>query len=99
MVQREKDLRDEDKNYGSNLKLLNNLSSLDLYYRFPVQFYPELIQSRLKNDYYRSVEAVKHDIMVMLSNAQDFFTTAKNSQQFGMIRRISDWFRRKLDRL
>lgn len=75
-----------------------NLSSLDLY-RFPAPFYPELIQSRLKNDYYRTVEGVKHDIMVMFSNAEDYFRIANNNQQSNKIRRISDWFRRKLERI
>lgn len=75
------------------------MSSLDLFYRFPVPLYPELIQSRLENDYYRTVEGVKHDIMVMLSNAEDFFRITKNVQLLGKIRRISDWFRKKLERV
>lgn len=75
------------------------MSSLDLCYRFPAPFYPELIKSRLKNDYYRNVEGVKHDIMVMLSNAEDFFTITKNGHLLGKIKRISEWFRRKLGRL
>ncbi|XP_027363533.1 bromodomain and WD repeat-containing protein 3-like [Abrus precatorius] len=67
--------------------------------RFPVPFYPELIQSRLNNDYYRSVEGVKHDIMVMLSNAEDFFTITNNVQLLSKVRRISGWFRRRLERI
>lgn len=67
--------------------------------RFPAPFYPELIQARLKNDYYRTVEGVKHDIMVMFSNAEDYFRIANNNQQPNKIRRISDWFRRKLERI
>lgn len=73
--------------------------SLDLCYRFPVQFYPELIRLRLKNDYYRSVESVKHDIVVMLSNAQDYFTITKNDKLQGKVKRISEWLRRKLERI
>lgn len=72
---------------------------MDLYYRFPAPFYPELIQSRLKNDYYRSVEGVNHDIMIMLSNAEEYFKITKNVQLVGKIRRISEWFRRKLERI
>lgn len=72
---------------------------MDLCYRFPVPLYPELIQSRLRNGYYRSVEGVKHDIMVMLSNAEDFFTVTKNGQLLAKIRRISEWFREKLERI
>jgi PH-interacting protein len=73
--------------------------SLDLCYRFPVPFYPELIQLRLKNDYYRNVEGVKHDIMVMLSNAEDFYTVTKNFKMQSKVKRISEWFRRKLERI
>ncbi|KAK4282559.1 hypothetical protein QN277_013920 [Acacia crassicarpa] len=69
----------------------------DFLNRFPVPLYPQLILSRLKNDYYRSVEAVKHDIMVMLTNAENFFT--KNPSLLSRIKRISDWFRRKLERI
>jgi PH-interacting protein len=73
--------------------------SLDLCYRFPVPFYPELIQLRLKNDYYRNVEGVKHDIMVMLSNAEDFYTVTKSFKMQSKVKRISEWFRRKLERI
>ncbi|WVY96861.1 hypothetical protein V8G54_029012 [Vigna mungo] len=74
-------------------------TSLNWTAGFPVPLYPELIQSRLENDYYRTVEGVKHDIMVMLSNAEDFFRITKNVQVLGKIRRISDWFRKKLERV
>ncbi|KAK2457064.1 WD40 domain-containing protein [Trifolium repens] len=67
--------------------------------RFPVPFYPELIQLRLKNDYYRNVEGVKHDIMVMLSNAEDFYTVTKSFKMQSKVKRISEWFRRKLERI
>ncbi|XP_075639920.1 uncharacterized protein LOC142611701 isoform X1 [Castanea sativa] len=63
--------------------------------RFPVPLYPELICSRLKNDYYRSLEAVKHDIRVMLSNAESYFP---NSEQV-RLKRLSDYFDRKLSKL
>ncbi|RDX89617.1 Bromodomain and WD repeat-containing protein 1, partial [Mucuna pruriens] len=83
-----------------DIQALNQVAEkLEFSNRFPVPFYPELIQSRLKNDYYRSVEGVKHDIMVMLSNAEDFFRVTKNVHLSGKIRRISEWFRRKLERI
>ncbi|VVA25341.1 PREDICTED: bromodomain and WD [Prunus dulcis] len=63
---------------------------------FPVQLYPELIQSRLRNDYYRSLEAVEHDIMVMLSNARQYF---KRNELQARIRHLSKWFKKKLSRL
>ncbi|XP_068310472.1 uncharacterized protein [Pyrus communis] len=63
---------------------------------FPVQLYPELIQSRLENDYYRSLEAVKHDIMVMMSNAQHYF---KRNELQARIKHISKRFKKKLSKL
>ncbi|XP_058770312.1 uncharacterized protein LOC131643955 isoform X2 [Vicia villosa] len=83
-----------------DIQALNRVAAkLDFSNRFPVQFYPELIQLRLKNNYYRSVESVKHDITVMLSNAQDYFTITKNDKLQGKVKRISEWFRRKLERI
>ncbi|XP_019441306.1 PREDICTED: bromodomain and WD repeat-containing protein 1-like isoform X2 [Lupinus angustifolius] len=85
---------------GYDIQALDQLSEKSEFSnRFPVQFYPELIQTRLKNNYYRRVEAVKHDIKVMLSSAEEYFTMSKNTQHSTMVRRMSDWFRRKLDRL
>ncbi|KAI4349735.1 hypothetical protein L6164_010295 [Bauhinia variegata] len=65
--------------------------------RFAVPLYPELVKTRLKNDYYRSVKGVKLDIMVMLSNAEDFFP--KNAELLGKVRRLSDRFKRKFERI
>ncbi|XP_061338407.1 uncharacterized protein LOC133285221 isoform X2 [Gastrolobium bilobum] len=79
------------------IQALNQVAEkLDFSNRFPVPLYPELIQSRLKNDYYRCLEGVKHDIMVMLSNAEEYFTL---NVQLLKIRRISEWFRRRLERI
>lgn len=77
----------------------SNNVSLDLCYRFPVPFYPGLIQLRLQNDYYRNVEGVKHDIMVMLSNAEEFFRVIKNGKLQRKVERISEWLGRKLERI
>ncbi|KAK7392242.1 hypothetical protein VNO78_20674 [Psophocarpus tetragonolobus] len=83
-----------------DIRALNQVAEkLEFANRFPVPFYPELIQSRLKNDYYRGVEGFKHDITVMLSNAEDFFAFTKNGQLLGKIRRMSEWFIRKLERI
>ncbi|GAV70868.1 WD40 domain-containing protein/Bromodomain domain-containing protein [Cephalotus follicularis] len=62
--------------------------------RFPVPLSLEVIQSRLDNNYYRSLEAVKHDIAVMLSNAETYF--AKNAELSVKIRRQSDFISRTL---
>lgn len=57
----------------------------------------EVIQSRLENNYYRSLDAVKHDINIMLSNAESFF--GKNAELSRKIERLSDWFAKKLSTL
>ncbi|KAH1259844.1 Bromodomain and WD repeat-containing protein 1 [Glycine max] len=89
-----------DRRERFDIQALNQVAEkLEFANRFPAPFYPELIQSRLKNDYYRSVEGVNHDIMIMLSNAEEYFKITKNVQLVGKIRRISEWFRRKLERI
>lgn len=65
-----------------------------LLYRFPVPLCLEIIQERLQNDYYRSLEAWKHDFMVMLSNFESF--VAKNEDMSKKIRRLWDWFNRNV---
>lgn len=65
------------------------------FYRFPVPLSLEVIQARLENKYYRSLEALKHDISVMLSNAKSYF--GKNVDMLGKIEHLSDyWFTRTL---
>lgn len=62
--------------------------------RFPVPLSLDVIQSRLENNYYRSLEAMKHDISVMLSNAEAYFE--RKAELLSKIRRLSDWFNRTL---
>ncbi|KAK7356332.1 hypothetical protein VNO80_15601 [Phaseolus coccineus] len=89
-----------DRREKFDIQALNKVAEkLEFSNRFPVPLYPELIQSRLEHDYYRTVEGVKHDITVMLSNAEDFFTITKNAHLLGKIKRMSDWFRKKLERI
>ena len=62
--------------------------------RFPVPLSPELIQLRLENNYYRTLEGLKHDMSVLLSNAFSFFE--KDAVMLGKMRRLSDWFTRTI---
>lgn len=62
--------------------------------RFPVPLSLDVIQSRLENNYYRSLEAVKHDVNVMLSNAETYFL--KNAEISRKIGRLSEWFAKKI---
>ncbi|KAL5983563.1 hypothetical protein ACLOJK_017651 [Asimina triloba] len=64
----------------------------DFLNRFPVPLSLEVIKRRLENNYYRSLEAVQHDIMVMLSNFQTYF--GKNSGSALKMRRLSDYMTR-----
>nr|KYP35904.1 PH-interacting protein [Cajanus cajan] len=65
--------------------------------RFPVPISLELIQSRLENNYYRSLEAVKHDVTILLSNANAFLE--KDAEMSAKIKRLSEWFTRTLSSL
>ncbi|ONK63196.1 uncharacterized protein A4U43_C07F12390 [Asparagus officinalis] len=61
----------------------------DFLNRFPVPLSLEMIKRRLENNYYRTLEAVKHDASVMLSNAESYF--GKNTEMTTKMRRLSEW--------
>ncbi|KAI8561797.1 hypothetical protein RHMOL_Rhmol04G0369300 [Rhododendron molle] len=84
----------EDKDrYG--IRKLKQVSQKDKFLnRFPVPLSLDVIQSRLENNYYRSLEAMKHDISVMLSNAEAYFE--RKAELLSKIRRLSEWFNRTL---
>ncbi|CAL5184297.1 unnamed protein product [Lathyrus oleraceus] len=60
--------------------------------RFPVPLPIELIQLRLENSYYRSLEALKHDVSILISNSTSFFE--KDAEMTAKIKRLSEWFAR-----
>lgn len=62
--------------------------------RFPVPLSLEVIQSRLENNYYRSLDAFKHDFQVMIANAQTHFS--KNAELSAKVRNLSEWFKQRL---
>lgn len=62
--------------------------------RFPVPLSLETIRARLENNYYRSLEGMKHDIEVVLSNAESY--CGINVELTTKVRRLSEWFRRTL---
>ncbi|GAV83610.1 WD40 domain-containing protein/Bromodomain domain-containing protein [Cephalotus follicularis] len=86
-----------NQDYYGIQKLNEAAQKLDFFNRFPVPLYPDVIRSRLENNYYRNLEAVKHDITVMLANGQTYFS--KNAQLSTNMRHLSDWFTRKLSKL
>ncbi|KAL9407657.1 hypothetical protein AB3S75_046236 [Citrus x aurantiifolia] len=65
--------------------------------RFPVPLSLDVIQSRLENNYYRGLEAVKHDIAVMIYNAESYF--GRNTDLSTKIKRLSDSVTRTLSSL
>ncbi|KAG5105328.1 hypothetical protein JHK82_042298 [Glycine max] len=82
--------------YGVHeLKKISNKSKF--INRFPVPISIELIQSRLENNYYRSLEALKHDVSILLSNATTFLE--KDAALSAKIKRLSEWFTRTLSSL
>ncbi|KAJ4968680.1 hypothetical protein NE237_015381 [Protea cynaroides] len=87
--------RKEDYYVIQKLKQVGQKS--DYLNRFPVPLSLEVVQERLQNNYYRSLEAVKHDISVMLSNAESYF--GKNIELSTKVTRLSEWFSRKLSSL
>ncbi|KAH7578253.1 hypothetical protein JRO89_XS01G0359900 [Xanthoceras sorbifolium] len=92
----EKSVTRKQDYYG--IQRLNEAAQkLDFLNRFPVPLYPEVILLRLEKNYYRSLEAVKDDIKVMLSNAESYFV--KNAELSAKMRRLSDWFTKTLERL
>lgn len=84
----------QDK-YGI-IKLKQVSDRLDFINRFPVPMTLEIIELRIKNLYYRSFEAMNHDIKVMLSNASAYF--AKQVDMSAKMARLSDWFQGKLSK-
>ncbi|KAL5097878.1 hypothetical protein RYX36_002205 [Vicia faba] len=65
--------------------------------RFPVPLPIELIQLRLENGYYRSLDALKHDVSILLSNFTSFFE--KDAEMTAKIKRLSEWFARTFSSL
>ncbi|CAM8993134.1 unnamed protein product [Rhodiola kirilowii] len=65
--------------------------------RFPVPLNLELIYARLENNYYRSLDAVRHDIKIALSNAETYFE--RNVEVAPKMRRLSELFQRTLSSL
>ncbi|KAL2341692.1 hypothetical protein Fmac_009632 [Flemingia macrophylla] len=87
--------RVQDRYGVHELKEISNKSKF--INRFPVPISLELMQSRLENNYYRSLEAVKHDVTILLSNATAFLE--KDAEISAKIRRLSEWFTRTLSSL
>ncbi|KAE8676675.1 protein PROLIFERA-like isoform X1 [Hibiscus syriacus] len=65
--------------------------------RFPVPLYPEFIRLRLENNYYRTLEGVKHDIKIMLSNAKSYF--ARSAHLSSKMKPLSDWFTKTIAKI
>ncbi|XP_018482991.2 uncharacterized protein LOC108854004 isoform X1 [Raphanus sativus] len=78
-------------------KLNQTVGSSSYTNMFPVPLSLEVIRSRLENNYYRSVEALRHDVAVMLSNAETFF--GRNKSVAAKISHLSKWFDRTLPSL
>ncbi|KAK1291797.1 hypothetical protein QJS10_CPB17g01104 [Acorus calamus] len=75
-------------------KLKQVAQKVDYINRFPVPLSLEVIERRLENNYYRTLDAVKHDVRVMLANAESYF--GRNAEYAMKIRRLGDWLSRRL---
>ncbi|KAK4283700.1 hypothetical protein QN277_000625 [Acacia crassicarpa] len=87
--------RDQDRYGVRELSKVSNKSKF--INRFPVPLTLELIHSRLENNYYRTLEALEHDMTVLLSNSSSFFE--KDVELSAKIRRLSEWFTRTFSSL
>nr|GEU54066.1 PH-interacting protein [Tanacetum cinerariifolium] len=89
----EKSGKKSGDHYGIH-KLRQVSQSTTFVNKFPVPLTLDVIQSRLENNYYRRFAAMKHDVEVLLQNAEAYFGRNKD---FSMkMRRLSDWFTRTL---
>ncbi|XP_027118426.2 uncharacterized protein [Coffea arabica] len=83
--------RNQDQ-YGI-LKLDEVSQKDDFINKFPVPLSPDVIKLRLENNYYRTLDSLKHDIRVMLTNGQSYF--ARSKELSAKMCRLSDWFHKK----
>ncbi|URD80260.1 WD domain, G-beta repeat domain containing protein [Musa troglodytarum] len=70
-------------------KLSQVAQKSDFLNRFPVPLSIEVIKKRLENNYYRTVDAVKHDASLMIANATSYFS--KSAEMTTRMRRLSEW--------
>ncbi|XP_018484032.2 uncharacterized protein LOC108854865 [Raphanus sativus] len=82
-----KSISKHQDSYGIQ-KLNEAAQKMDFCNRFPVPLYPELIHQRVENQYYRSMGSFKHDMDVMLSNAESYF--GANAHMRSKIKRLRD---------
>nr|XP_043635528.1 PH-interacting protein-like isoform X2 [Erigeron canadensis] len=92
----EQSTRGNQDKYGI-MKLKRASEKPEFINRFPVPLTLDIIDQRVKKFYYRSFEALKHDITVMLSNGQAFFLNHANMS--AKLQHLSEWFDRKLSTL
>ncbi|KAF6143340.1 hypothetical protein GIB67_001284 [Kingdonia uniflora] len=86
----EQSRRSIKRDYYGIQKLKQVWQKSDFYNRFPVPLTFETINSRLENNYYRTLEAVKHDFGVMLGNAESYF--GKSMELGTKLKQLSKWF-------
>ncbi|WOL00289.1 bromodomain and WD repeat-containing protein 1-like [Canna indica] len=88
-------IRNEDNHGVQKLNLVAQKS--DFFNRFPVQLSLEVIKKRLDSNYYRTVDAVKHDAFVMIEYSDSYFR--KSAEMKSKIRRLSEWAMRTFSSL
>ncbi|CAL9069102.1 unnamed protein product [Musa banksii] len=83
-------MRNED--YHGIRKLNQVAQKSDFINRYPVPLSLEVIKRRLENCYYRTMDAVKHDAYVMISNAESYFS--RSADMMSKMHRLSEWIMR-----
>ncbi|XP_074566602.1 uncharacterized protein LOC141823239 [Curcuma longa] len=88
-------IRNQD--YHGVQKMNQVAQKLNFLNRFPVPLSLEVIKRRLENNYYRTVDAVKHDSDVMISNAEAHFI--KSAEMKSKIKRLKESVKRTFSSL
>ncbi|KAG6531361.1 hypothetical protein ZIOFF_005167 [Zingiber officinale] len=89
----------KDESGGSEIKFLEQFYNPHclVVRRYPVPLSLEVIKRRLENNYYRTVDAVKHDSDVMISNADTHFI--KSAEMKSKIKRLKESIKRTFSSL
>ncbi|XP_042451600.1 bromodomain and WD repeat-containing protein 3-like isoform X1 [Zingiber officinale] len=80
-----------NQDYHGVQKLSQEAQKFEFLNRFPVPLSLEAIKRRLENNYYRTVDALKHDAEVMILNADTYVSKRPLPEMKSKIKRLREW--------
>ncbi|XP_042411336.1 bromodomain and WD repeat-containing protein 1-like isoform X1 [Zingiber officinale] len=80
-----------NQDYHGVQKLSQEAQKFEFLNRFPVPLSLEAIKRRLENNYYRTVDALKHDAEVMILNADTYVSKRPLPEMKSKIKRLKEW--------